>query len=79
MPTSIISKRRAVTVTLTPDEISELITRYLKEEGYEVTAVEFKAGLETRGYGPSEHDAVVFRGCSVSANFVTERNNHEKS
>lgn len=79
MPTSIISKIRAVTVTLTPEELSELITRYLKEEGYEVTGVEFKAGLETRGYGYGEHDEVVFRGCSVSANFVTERKNHEEN
>ena len=73
MPTSIISKRRAVTVTLTPDEISELITRYLKEEGYEVTSVEFKAINETRGYGPGEHNVTVFKGCSAACNFVTER------
>ena len=73
MPTSTISKRRAVTVTLTPDEISELITRYLKEEGYEVTNVEFKASTETRGYGYGEHEVTVFKGCSAACNFVTER------
>ena len=73
MPTSTIRKRRAVTVTLTPDELSELVTRYLKEEGYEVTNVEFKAGVETRGYGPGEYSLTVFKGCSAACNFVTER------
>ena len=73
MPTDTIRKRRAVTVTLTPDELSELVTRYLKEEGYEVTNVEFKASNETRGYGPGEHDVTVFKGCSVTCSFVTER------
>lgn len=73
MLTDTIRKRRAVTVTLTPDEISELIIRYLKEEGYEVTNVEFEAGTETRGYGLGEHDVTVFTGCSVACNFVTER------
>lgn len=58
---------KEITITLGEDDVKEIIADYLRKEDYYVTAkdVELNVGVECRGYGPMEHDEVVFRNCTV--------------
>jgi hypothetical protein len=62
--------KRSVSITITPDEIKQIITRSLKEEGYDIAncAISFNVKNECEGYGMMEHEVTRFRGATVEIN-----------
>jgi len=55
-----------ITLTLSKEEIGEIIKKHLRSEGYEVVGnFGFDFGSRLEGYGQCEHDVPYFDGCSI--------------
>lgn len=59
------------TIELTSADVEAIVKEYLLRETKDQYKVSFKVNKESHGYGPSEHDVLVFSGCT--ANMLTEQ------
>ena len=68
-PTKVL---RSVSVTLTKEELTKIIKRYLAREGFEGANVEFKVTSRTEGHGYGEHQVLALDSCVASCRLITE-------
>ena len=73
MPPEAIKTLRSVAVTLSPDEVTKIIKKYLEQEGFEVHNVDFEVSRHVEGYGMGEHEVLKFDGCTVACRIITKR------
>ena len=64
--------KKNITINLSENDVKEIITDYLKREGYDVTVndVTLSIGSRCEGYGDAEHEVNYFKG--VYVNYVDE-------
>lgn len=60
-------------IELTLEEVSSIVSEKIKEMGYEISEVRFNLKTETRGYGPMEHDEIVFTGATISVRPIEKK------
>ena len=58
---------KSITISLSPDDLREIICKALKDEGYNVNKddIDFNVKEECTGYGPMERYRPVFNGCTI--------------
>lgn len=56
-----------LTISISEDDVKNIVADYLVKEGYNVTAEDVKLHVEDEwvGYGPDEHKEPRFRECTV--------------
>ena len=59
--------KKNITIELSENDVKEIITDYLKREGYGVTVdnVSFSVGSRLEGYGYGEHEVSYFKAAYV--------------
>lgn len=59
---------KKITISLSEDDIKNLVADYLVKEGYKVTSENVKLSVKTRweGYGMAEHQVPYFEECTVT-------------
>lgn len=59
--------KKNITLSLSIDDIKNIITDYLKREGHDVNVedITFVLGVKSEGYGLAEHDVIYFDRCDV--------------
>lgn len=60
--------KKNITINLSENDVKEIITDYLKREGYDVTVndVTLSIGSRCEGYGDAEHEVVYFKVAYVN-------------
>ena len=61
-----------ITVTLSPEQVSEAITQYLRTQGFNTQEVSYTIKTVSHGYGRGEYDEQVFSGASVAVTPVKQ-------
>lgn len=58
---------KKITITLSADDVKEIIAKYLTESGYNVEPkdVMFHVCNETKGYGRGEYTVPCFQNCTA--------------
>lgn len=54
-----------ITITLTENDVKEIVAEYLTKKGYKVTTdnVTLSVGIDWVGYGMDEHQVARFKEC----------------
>ena len=60
--------KKNITINLSENDVKEIITDYLKREGYDVTVndIALSIGSRCEGYGTAEHEVHYFKGAYVN-------------
>ena len=60
--------KKNITINLSENDVKEIITDYLKREGYDVTVndVTLSIGSRCEGYGDAEHEVIYFKGAYIN-------------
>lgn len=63
-----MSINKKLTISLSEDDVKEIVAAYLVQEGFKVTKkdVSLIVTNEWRGYGMGEYQAACFKECSVT-------------
>lgn len=59
--------KKNITIELSENDVKEIITSYLKNEGYVVTSdnVNLSVGLRIKGFGMGEYEEAYFKAAYV--------------
>ncbi len=62
--------KKNITISLSEEDVKEIISDYLNRNGYEVKKenITFPVGSRLEGYGMAEHPVYYFKGACVSCN-----------
>ena len=58
---------KKITITLTENDVKEIVAEYLTKKGYRVTPENVKLNVSNKweGYGMSEHQVPYFKECTA--------------
>lgn len=59
---------KKITISLSEDDVKNIVADYLVKEGYKVTSEDVKLSVEIKwvGYGIGEHQVACFKECTAT-------------